>query len=77
MLSALLDHFKIGKEHILNMANQRLIPREGIVGDDIRYHFHGFGCYAVGKDFEADFDFQPQGTDIIGKRRPRMVYFSF
>jgi hypothetical protein len=48
-------------ERILGAYRTEGIPKEGVIGEDVYYNFHGVGCYFELPNTTIDVDFGPDG----------------
>ncbi|MCA3174540.1 MAG: hypothetical protein ING36_03225 [Burkholderiales bacterium] len=52
---------KFGRRDVLNAWHQGVLPKEGILADNVEYELHGAGCYVSYPSVDIDFDFAPGG----------------
>lgn len=52
-------HNELTNDNLLCAVNSQRIPREGVLSNGVRYHFHGVGCYIEDGPHHLDFDFGP------------------
>ena len=61
MCSLLKDNFDVQGEKLLRLWKLNLIPKEGSIANEIKYNFHGGGCYFEFENGTIDIDFGPDG----------------
>ncbi|RKZ80854.1 MAG: hypothetical protein DRR19_22985 [Candidatus Parabeggiatoa sp. nov. 1] len=52
---------KFGISNVLQAYRQKIIPKSGWLSENLKYDFHGVGCFLIYEHYDINFDFGPNG----------------